>query len=379
MRFIIAGNYSRNLVIFRGNLIRALRARGHQVVAIGPEDDVWVKTELGRLGAEFRLARMSRSSLNAVDDLRFLFALLREFWSMRPDAVLTFTHKPNALGALACSLLGRIPHIFMIEGLGYSFIDVDSPRKRIAHYVSRALYWLVFRLSRAAIFLNPDDQGVFESLGLIKVGFPILLLQGIGVDLTRFRSTPIPSGPFSFLLVARLLRTKGVFEYCEAARMVKRKFPSVRFDIVGASDPGRDGVDPERLDEYVKEGVVTLHGQTNRVEDYYKRCSVYVLPSYREGFPVTIMEAMAVGRAVIATDVPGCRSAVRDGISGILVPAKDEAALAAAMIALIQDSDLAGRMGQVGRRIAETAFDETVINAQQRDLLEGSCERAVVV
>lgn len=371
MNVLVIGNYARNLVIFRGPLLRGLVARGHHVTTSAPENDPWVVGKLGELGVSFRSVPLARASLNAAGDLVYVWRMARLCAAVRPDVVLSFTHKPNTLGILACQSDRAVPGILLVEGLGYSFIDEgDSLRRRISRFVLLGLYRLSLSLAHAIVFLNPNDRARFETTGVIPRRVSVRMLDGIGVDLNRFSHSEVPAGSPVFLMVARLLKTKGVMEYCEAARLVKARYPDARFKLLGATDPSNDGISHEYLASFVREGVIEYHQETNDVASHYRTASVYVLPSYREGMPVTIMEAMASGRAVISTDVPGCRDTVSNGVSGFLVPPKEAIPLADAMQKLIAQPDLAVSMGRAGRKIAERRFDSAKLTAFQVDLLE---------
>lgn len=370
MKIFIAGNYSRNLVIFRLPVIQALVGRGHRVVAIGPEADPWVTTRLEQAGAKFKIARMSRASINPVHDFAYVWRLAALALREKPHVALTFTHKPNTFGATSIVLGSGAGVLLLIEGLGYSFIDVSSVRKKVAKYGTEALYRLAFAISAGALFLNIDDIGYFRKQGLLPARYPAGILDGIGVDLERFRFWPAPDNGFGFLMVARLLKTKGVLEYCEAAAEVKTRFPQVRFVLVGSYDPSHDGISADVLDAYIEQQVIQWVPESNEVERYYRECSVYVLPSYREGVPVTVLEAMATGRPVITTNAPGCRTTVTSGLDGVLVPIKDSAALRDAMMEMILAPERVRALGLAARETAERRFDARKLANSQADILE---------
>lgn len=371
MKVLIAGNYSRNLVIFRGPLINELVGRGHAVVAVGPENDSWVNDRLREMRARFVMVPLGRASVNPLRDLQYLWRLVRLIGREQPDVVLTFTHKPNIFGAFAALLAGHFPSVLLIEGLGYAFINVTGRRKRIAHAATKFLYRMAFRSARQVFFLNSDDLALFRSENILPARLPTPIIDGIGVDLHRFRYWAPGSDVTDFLMIARMLKTKGIEEFCEAARIVKRTFPDRRFSIVGTPDPSSDGFPFAPFKQYIDDGVILWTEQANDVEEFYRRCSVYVLPSYREGMPVTVMEAMATGRAVITTDVPGCRTTVEHGVTGVIVPPRDVEALAAAMLMLVRAPELAREMGRAGRRVAEARFDASEIAREQANILEG--------
>ena len=371
MKVMILGNYSRNLVVFRGAVIRELVRRGHEVLAVGPEQDAWTVDQLTLMGARFECVPMARSSLNPWRDFVYMVRIVLLARRYPAQAILTYTHKPNTFGILAASLLRPRPAIVqLIEGLGYAFINIEGFRKRLANHLVKTLYRLSFKLSSKVFFLNEDDLGMFQEKGLLARGLPVEIIDGIGVDLLRFRPSLIPAASFTFLMIARLLRTKGVAEFCDAAQQVRHQYPEVLFVLVGAEDLSRDGFPCKELQRYIDAGTVQWIRESNEVECYYNACSAYVLPSYREGLPVTIMEAMASGRPVITTDVPGCRTTVTDGLDGLIVPSKNVDALAKAMIRLLQSPVLVQELGTAARRTAVRRFDTKVLSARQADSLE---------
>lgn len=376
MRVLILGNYSRNLVVFRGALIRELVRRGHEVLAVGPERDNWTSAELRRMGARFEAVPMARASIIPFGDLLYVSRVVRLCRRFPVQAVLTFTHKPNIFGVFAAALLWPRPFIVqLVEGLGYSFIDIKGPRKRLANLMATTLYRLSLRLSNQVFFLNDDDLTVFREKELFPIGLKVGKIDGIGVDLRRFQFSSVSTEVFSFLMIARLLRTKGVGEYCSAARSIRQRHPTIRFTLVGAEDPSHDGFTRQELQPYIDDKTIHWVPESNEVEKFYRECAVYVLPSYREGVPVTVMEAMATGRPVITTDVPGCRTTVTNGMDGLLVPAKNVDALVEAMSHLFNSPGLVKRLGAAARETAERRFDDRVLSARQADALEqGDCD-----
>ena len=192
MNVLVIGNYARNLVIFRSPLLRGLVARGHRVTTSAPENDQWVAGKLGELGVSFRSVPLARASLNAANDLVYFWRMARLCEAVRPDVVLSFTHKPNTLGILACQSERHVPGILLVEGLGYSFIDEgDSLRRRISRFVLLGLYRLSLSLAHAIVFLNPNDRARFETTGVIPRRIRVRMLDGIGVDLNRFTHSEV--------------------------------------------------------------------------------------------------------------------------------------------------------------------------------------------
>ena len=216
-------------------------------------------------------------------------------------------------------------------------------------------------------FQNPDDEALFREFQLLPETVPSTVVNGSGVDVAEYSVAPLPDKP-CFLLIARLLGDKGVREYAQAAQLVKAVYPEAVFRLVGWIDDNPDAITQRELDQWVGSGLLEFLGRLDDVRPAISDCSVYVLPSYREGTPRTVLEAMAMGRAVITTDAPGCRETVVDGDNGFLVPVKDVNALADAMIKMVATSGLAASMGERSRRIAEEKYDVHKVNAA---MLEG--------
>ena len=212
-------------------------------------------------------------------------------------------------------------------------------------------------------FQNSDDLKLFTEKRILGKNQSTCVVNGSGVDLEFYNKTPLPSEP-AFLLIARMIKNKGIEEYVEAIREVKKNYPLVKFSMVGGLEENIDGIDSNVIKSWVTSGLVDYRGVVSDVRPEIAKCSVYVLPSYREGTPRSVLEAMAMGRAIITTDVPGCRDTVIDGITGLLVPSKDSSGLADAMKRLIQDEKLRREMGQRSREYAERKYSDASVVAE---------------
>lgn len=366
---VIAG-YAPSLLNFRGPLIRTLRERGHEVIAFAPEHDVETATELLKLGVRYHPVPFERNGLNPLADLRGtreLTALLRR---ERPDVVFAYTVKPVVFGSFAARAAGIRRIYSMITGLGYTFTPEDG-RTRVLNVLVRGLYGAALRFNRRAIFQNPDDRAVFTRGHLVDED-RTCLVNGSGVDLDHYAPAPLPPGPPTFLLLSRLLRVKGVLEYVQAARQLTQQLGPgrARFVLVGPLDTNPSGITQADLDAWQAEGVVEYLGSTTDVRPALAACHVFVLPSYGEGVPRTVLEALATGRAVVTTDAPGCRETVVPGRNGLLIPTKDPAALAAAMRLFIDDPSLAQRMGEASLELARQKYDVRLVNRQMLEAFE---------
>ena len=359
---LLLGSYAPSLVRFRGPLIAAMAARGHSVVAAAPAIDSRTATELRRLGAEPRELPLTNASLNPSSVLQSLSALKGLLAVVRPDVLIGYTIKPVILGAIA-GRAARVPTIVsLITGVGYAFTQGRELKRRMSRAIASRLYRMALARSTAIVFQNPDDEALFRRLGLVSSGAKVHRINGSGIDLDFFGPEPLPERT-SFLMIARLLKDKGIREFAEAARRLKAEHPDVSIALVGRLDPSPDSLTRSELEELTRHGI-DFKGELDDVRPVICDCSVYVLPSYREGTPRSVLEAMAMGRAIITTDAPGCRETVHDGENGLLVPPRDAAALHSAMLRFVRDPGLAGRMGPVSRRIAEEKFDVHSVNAK---------------
>lgn len=349
---VLLSGYSPSLVTFRGTLIRQLVARGYRVIGCGPEDDA-VEQALRRLGAEFRSLGPLRASVNPFHDVAYMCSLVLFLIRLRSHAVIAYTVKPVIWGMIA-AWVTRVPvRVAMITGLGFTFGEV-SLRWAWARRIARGLYRVAMSCATLAIFQNPDDRDEFRRLGLLSAGEGAVV-NGSGVELDRFEPVPTP-GTGTFLMIARLLVDKGLREFVEAARLLHAKFPQARFRVAGWIDDNPASIDQAELDGWVRSGCIEFLGRLDDVRPAIADADVYVLPSYREGTPRTVLEAMAMGRPIVTTDVPGCRQTVVDGVNGFLVPVRDAAALAATMQRFLQAPSLVRVMGHESRRMAEDRY-----------------------
>ena len=360
MRIVIIAGNARSLIANRGDMIRALKDQGHEVVALVPEYDFLEEVE--SLGIEYHLLPLRRTGINPLRDVRGLRALVRLLRRLRSDAVFSYNIKPVVYGSLAAALAGVPRRFSMITGMGYLFSG-ETYRQRGLRSLASLLYRAALRYNDAVFFQNPDDRAMFESMGLLNGRARVVMTNGSGINLERFAFAEPVVEPLSFLLIGRLLQDKGIVEYVEAARALKARYPQVSFRLLGAHDANLPHALPGSVvDEWRQEGVVEYLGPTKDVRPYLSAASVYVLPSYREGTPRSVLEAMATGRPVVTTDAPGCRETVQEGVNGFLVPVKDSGALASAMERFILEPELIGSMGRESRRIAEEKYDVHEVN-----------------
>ena len=364
-RIVLSANSDWNIANFRGGLIRGLRTAGYEPVVIAPQDPAADK-RMRELDVERMAVPMERSGLNPLADLALLARYRKLLKRLRPEAYLGYTIKPNIYGALVAASLG-IPAIPNVSGLGTAFIR-KGPLQRIV----TALYRFGFRRAPVVFFQNDEDRQLFVGRRIVRSD-QARVLPGSGVDLECFAPTPPVDGPPIFLLVARLLRDKGVVEFVDAARMLREKLPNARFQLLGPIDEGnRTAISRRELDSWVAEGVVEYLGTTDEVRPFVAAASAVVLPSYREGMPRSLLEAAAMARPLIAADVPGCRDVVGQGVSGYLCTVRDAASLASAMQRFAELS-LAERraMGEAARQKVQEQFNEEFVVQAYLDVLAG--------
>jgi glycosyltransferase involved in cell wall biosynthesis len=346
-------------------LIRALRSAGYEPVVIAPQDPA-VDDRMRDLGVERIAIDIDRSGINPFADLRLLARFRSLLKGLRPAAYLGYTIKPNIYGSFAAASLG-IPALPNVSGLGTAFIR-GGPLQMI---VTR-LYRTGFRRAPVVFFQNEEDRQLFLQRRIVRPD-QARVLPGSGVDLERFRPAPRAADAPVFLFIGRLLRDKGVVEFVDAARSLRPEYPNARFQLLGPVDKGnRTAIHRSEIDSWVAEGVVEHLGTTDDVRPFIAAATAIVLPSYREGLPRSLLEAAAMTRPLIATDVPGCRDVVVDGVNGYLCTARDAGSLAAAMRRLAQlppAQRLA--MGEAGRHRVQERFSEAFVVRAYLDVLAG--------
>lgn len=371
-RVVIVASLTRSLVILRLELLKAMVAAGHEVFALAPDDDVEAIAELDKIGVSFRRIPMSRTGTNPLTDLVTLKALYGYMHRLSPDLVLAYTMKPIIYGGLAARLAGVRQRFALFTGFGFLFGD-DRAGIRVAaiRRISIWLYRTALVGAKAAFAYNDADMKEIRRHNMLGQQTPLILLPGSGVDLIRFSASRPRPGPPIFLLVARLLREKGIAEFAAAARILKQEFPHAQFQILGPFDPSPLVIAKADLDAWIKDGIVEYLGETRDVTPFLEACTVFVLPSYyREGIPRAALEALAAGRPIITTDTPGCRETVFDGENGFRVAARNVEALARAMRAFAEDESLAARMGASSRKLAEKQFDVHQVNRTLLSVLD---------
>ncbi|MGA7782820.1 MAG: glycosyltransferase family 4 protein [Paraburkholderia sp.] len=364
LRITLVCNTAWAIYTYRQGLIRELAARGVEVIVLAPRDRTFeLLTAMGCRCIDLPVASKGTSPR---DDLRMLWALFRHYRSIRPDIVFHYTIKPNIYGSIAAKLAG-VNSVAVTTGLGYVFIQHSR-----AAQVAKMLYRFAFRFPREVWFLNRDDKAAFIDQDLLVHPERARLLHGEGVDLEQFALTPRPdTDHFDFVLIGRLLWDKGVGEYVEAARRLRKRYPQARFQLlgpVGVDNPS--AITRAEVATWEQEGVIEYLGEAHDVRPFIAAANCVVLPSYREGVPRTLMEASAMGRPIVATDVPGCREVVAHGINGLLCEVRNANSLADRLAQMLDmDGEERRAMGERGRQKVMAEFDERVVINQYKDLI----------
>ncbi len=372
MRIAFVTNTAWNLVNFRLGLMRSLQNAGHQVVALAPADKYadMIRAE----SFEFMDVPMNGQSINPLTETRTLLRLADAVRSSRADAVFSYTPKGNLYTALVCILLGRM-FVPTVSGLGRVFIRPSM----VTHVVS-SLYRLTFRRAEYALFQNSSDLDLFVARKFVHKE-QARQVAGSGINITYFHPQSLPERDADapiFLLVGRMLWDKGIGEFVRAARVVRARYPLAKFQLLGFMDVANPSSIPRKvLNAWLQEGVIEYLGSADDVRPAIAAADCVVLPSYREGIPRSLLEAAAMARPVIATNVPGCRDALIPGRTGLLCEAASETSLAETMLdfaALSRPQRAA--MGNAGREFVENRFDEKLVHSTYRHIVHALNDRS---
>ncbi|EIM38202.1 group 1 glycosyl transferase [Acinetobacter sp. HA] len=375
-RLIMIGTTAACFYGFRAHLIKELVEKNVKVYAFTTDHQVSELEKIEKLGAIPVVYSLSRSSLNPLSDLYATYKLYKQIKELEPDLVFSYFTKPVIYGSLAAKLSKVKKITAMLEGLGSPFTvhrHGQSLKIKLIRFIQVSLYRIVFPFIDKIVFLNKDDPvDLIENNKIKHKANSSVVLGPIGLNLKDYSYTPWNiSNEISFIFIARLLAEKGIFEYVEAAKIVKKKYPHIIFRVIGGLDLENPyGLTQNQLDELIESNTIEYSGFVTNVDDYIKKSAVFVLPSYyREGVPRSTQEAMAIGRPVITTDVPGCRDTVIDGVNGFLVPKWNPQALAEKMIYFIEHPEQVRMMGDQSHKIAIEKFDAEKVNQRLLEIL----------
>lgn len=344
---------SQSVITFRSGFIKALQERGNKVSVIAFDDEY--ASEIKELNVDFFCIKDKNRSVNPLKILSLKRKYKTLIKKISPDIVFTFQLKPNTFGALGAKSAGIKEIYSMVEGIGDVFI-MNTWKWRVIRFVVCKLYKKSFKRVKKVFFLNDEDKAEFLQRKLVKESQSVII-HGVGVDLEKFAFRPIKNRA-TFLMIARMLQTKGVYEYCKCARLVKQKYPEATFAYLGAEGT----VKISDIQEYIDDGSICYLGTTKDVRPHIENCVVILLSSYREGLPMAIMEAEAMGRGVITSNNVGCKDTVVDGYNGFLIERSDFKKMAEKCIWAIENPDEVEELGKNARTFAEEHFDSKSIS-----------------
>lgn len=374
MNVVFIGTAASSTLNFRSDLIKELQQSSHEVYVFSSEYTSQELEAIESLGAIPIAYKLNRSGLNPLADIKSTYALSKEIRKIKPDLVFSYFSKPVIFGTLAAKL-ARVPKVMgMLEGLGYTFTEQPRDISKKTQVIKKAqilLYKLALPQLDKLIFLNPDDpKDLLEKYNITVK--QVEVLGGIGLNLTDYKHSNNYPKDITFIFVARLLAEKGIHDYIAAAKIVKDSYPQAKFIVLGAIDKeARGALKDSELKHLTANEIIEYPGHVNNVAEWIAKSSVFILPSYyREGVPRSIQEAMAIGRAVITTDVPGCRETVVDGVNGFLVEKWNPQALAEKMIYFIENPEQVAIMGYESHKMAQEKFDANEVNKRLLAILE---------
>lgn len=359
MKIAVLSSHTSSLFWFRMDMMKDFIKNGHAVIALGSEPEADWKGKFEEYNIDYRQLKVDRNGVNPLKDIK-TFRTLNEFMKKeRPDKVFAYQAKTVVYGSIAAKINGISEVYPLIAGLGSIFRGIGFKNK-IVKTIMKIEYWAACKCSKKVFFQNNDDKHEFIFNGLIKDDKTVII-NGSGVNLENFKPTPLPQEAV-FLFIGRLIKDKGIMEYLEACKKVKEKHPHVRCLLVGPYDSNPSALKPEELNPYINNGSIEYFGEQSDVRHFIAQCSTFVLPSYHEGTPKTVLEAMAMGRSIITSDAPGCRETVTDGVNGYLVAVKDISGLVDKMEHLISNPEKSQEMGATSSNIAQEKYDVKIVN-----------------
>ena len=373
---LVSQNVTSGVLTFRKDLIKFLVEKGHEVYALANDYDEETKLLVESMGVQPVDYYLSGAGVNPLEDIRSIYDLYRKISQIKPDVVFSFFVKASLYGTLAAAFAKVPKRIAMLEGLGFVYTNTENQskyKKKAIKLIHGGLASVCYYFADKVLFLNRDDP-----VDLLKNSFAkkskFEVVGPIGLNLSDYPYSAVKAGgKVVFIFVARLIVEKGIFEFLNAARNIKESYSDVEFVVLGSIDKKNPtGIRFEELKKYIEEEVVVYPGYVKDINSWVKSSHVFVLPSYyREGVPRAIQEAMAIGRAIITTDSPGCRETVVDGVNGFLVPPRKTEYLIKAMESFINNKDMIVTMGEASHRIAKKRFDSEKIIPRLAEMLVG--------
>ncbi|MBM38589.1 MAG: glycosyltransferase family 1 protein [Woeseia sp.] len=365
---------------FRKDLMKTLHNLGHDVAVISPSQSNFVNSsevlnDSQKLSFRHIHIFINRVSLNPFASLKYILFLSKILKSERPDYVLLYTPKIVIFGSIASRIAGVHKVYSTINGLGYAFAS-QSFKAKFLSVLLKALYKVALSFNAKVFFQNSDDRNYFLTNNLVDNN-KSLLINGSGVNINEFQPRAKLDQRYIFLMIARIIPEKGVYEFLQAARMVKQKYPNIVFQLLGPLESESPAILPKTVSDWNKEGAIEYISQKSDVKPYIANCNTFVLPSYREGTPKSVLEAMAMGKPIITSDVPGCREPVIDGVNGYLVPPRNSHLLGESMLAIYEDEDFAKLAGVKSIEIIKDKYDVIKVNKFFMQALEIASKKNV--
>lgn len=359
MKIAVLSSHTNSLFWFRMDMMKNFIKNGHSVVALGQESELIWKSKFEKNGIQYKQLFVERNGINPINDLKTFSELNHFMKAEKPDKIFAYQAKTIIYGSVAAKLNGIREVYPMVAGLGSIFRGTGF-KNNIVKTIMKVQYWTASKCSVKVFFQNNDDKNEFIKYKLIKDSKTVII-NGSGVNLEKFKPTPIPKDP-AFLFIGRLIKDKGIMEYLKACTEVKNKYPQIRCLLVGPYDSNPSALKAEELKPYIDDGIIEYFGEQSDVRPFLNQCSTYVLPSYHEGTPKTVLEAMATGRAIITSNAPGCRETVTDGVNGFLVNVKDIEELIEKMEYLICNPNINQEMAASSLKKVKEKYDVKIIN-----------------
>lgn len=372
-RILVLSSLAYSLINFRGDFIKSLISQGYEVYAAAPEFNDEIRNEIEALGAVTVSYSLQRTGLNPFNDLKTILELKKLISNNKIDLLFPYTVKPVIYGSLAAKMTNT-PVISLITGLGFAFTGLTR-KARTLQMFNEFLYKLSIRKNKIIIFQNSDDYQLFLDRKIISKKQKISIVSGSGVNLKQFKTriNENSTDSISFIIVARLMKEKGIELFINAAQTLKVKYPKAEFHVIGGPEKSSSAVSSERLNELNKEGTIVFHGVQHNVPEHLFKRDIFVLPTYyREGIPRSILEALSVGMPIITTNTPGCKETVIHKKNGFLIKPQNFEELKNAMEYFLINKEKIKEMGVNSREYAKERFDVNIINKNLLDIINSA-------